>query len=404
MTGYIYDAEGNRVAKGTLTSFSCDLTQNGFATTTQYIVGHSGEQITAVDGAGHWLRTNVYVAGAPLATYDAAGLHFNLSDALGTKRLQVNATGTVEQTCQSLPFGDALSCTGAGADDNKLHFTAKERDTESGNDYFGARYLSSNVGRFISPDWSKNPQGVPYADYTNPQSLNLYAYVDNRPLVQEDSTGHFTNSPNEHFGCLDEMGDGNMNGSNCSSFMNPQYTGASSSIPGETALDNGENQYISGDYGSADSSNKDPGGVAPNNGKPGTSGCIATGLQSTFPGSTATMGSSTGEVGGHWNFSLQLQFSSQDAANTFSSMYTAASSGWDPPARFGSGPALHLENLGSFSVSDGTYTIGATAHIDLFNPDTGAGGIAGHVLDDGAWGHIVQFFGGNIDPNGCPFR
>ena len=139
---------------------------------------------------GNWLRSNVYAAGAPLATYDTNGLHFNLSDALGTKRVQVNATGVVEETCQSLPFGDQLSCTGPGADANKLHFTAKERDTESGNDYFGARYLSSNVGRFLSPDWSKNPQGVPYADFSNPQSLNLYAYVNNNPLSSVDLDGH----------------------------------------------------------------------------------------------------------------------------------------------------------------------------------------------------------------------
>ena len=33
-------------------------------------------------------------------------------------------------------------------------FTGKERDTESGNDYFGARYYSSSMGRFMSPDWS----------------------------------------------------------------------------------------------------------------------------------------------------------------------------------------------------------------------------------------------------------
>jgi RHS repeat-associated protein len=31
--------------------------------------------------------------------------------------------------------------------------TGKERDTESGNDYFGARYYNSSMGRFMSPDW-----------------------------------------------------------------------------------------------------------------------------------------------------------------------------------------------------------------------------------------------------------
>ena len=30
--------------------------------------------------------------------------------------------------------------------------TGKERDTESGNDYFEVRYYSSAMGRFLSPD------------------------------------------------------------------------------------------------------------------------------------------------------------------------------------------------------------------------------------------------------------
>ncbi len=31
-------------------------------------------------------------------------------------------------------------------------YTGKERDAESGLDYFGARYYGSNMGRFMSPD------------------------------------------------------------------------------------------------------------------------------------------------------------------------------------------------------------------------------------------------------------
>ena len=33
-------------------------------------------------------------------------------------------------------------------------YTGKERDTESGLDNFGARYDSSSLGRFMTPDWS----------------------------------------------------------------------------------------------------------------------------------------------------------------------------------------------------------------------------------------------------------
>ena len=49
------------------------------------------------------------------------------------------------------------------------YFTGKERDNASGLDYFGARYNSSAIGRFMSPD--------PLARHTvDPQTLNRYSY------------------------------------------------------------------------------------------------------------------------------------------------------------------------------------------------------------------------------------
>jgi RHS repeat-associated protein len=70
--------------------------------------------------------------------------------------------------------------------------TGKERDTESGLDYFGARYYGSSMGRFMSPDWSDTPMAIPYGDLENPQSLNMYAYVNNNPLSNVDDDGHAT--------------------------------------------------------------------------------------------------------------------------------------------------------------------------------------------------------------------
>jgi RHS repeat-associated protein len=66
----------------------------------------------------------------------------------------------------------------------------KERDSESGNDYFDARYYSSEMGRFLSPDWSTKEDPVPYAKLDDPQTLNLYAYVLNNPLRLVDDDGH----------------------------------------------------------------------------------------------------------------------------------------------------------------------------------------------------------------------
>ena len=49
---------------------------------------------------------------------------------------------------------NATACCLSAASSATSNSTGKERDTESGNDYFGARYYASSMGRFMSPDWS----------------------------------------------------------------------------------------------------------------------------------------------------------------------------------------------------------------------------------------------------------
>ncbi|MGH9475962.1 MAG: RHS repeat-associated core domain-containing protein [Terriglobales bacterium] len=58
-------------------------------------------------------------------------------------------------------------------------------------DSIGARYYTSAVGRFLTPDWSAAPEATPYADLSNPQSLNLYGYVLNNPATATDPDGHW---------------------------------------------------------------------------------------------------------------------------------------------------------------------------------------------------------------------
>jgi hypothetical protein len=114
--GYLYDAEGRRVAKGTITpnaSQPCNPATNGFSLTESYVLGQGGEQLTTLtwsNGNSTWQSTNVYGEGKLLATYDAAGLHFQLTDPLGTRRVQTNSAAEAELDCQSLPFGDQQSC------------------------------------------------------------------------------------------------------------------------------------------------------------------------------------------------------------------------------------------------------------------------------------------------------
>jgi RHS repeat-associated protein len=132
-------------------------------------------------------HNNVWAGGKLLATYDNDGVHFYVDDPLGTRRVQTDYTGVPEQTCQSLPYGDGETCA---ATPTEHLFTGKERDAESGNDYFGARYYGSSMGRFMSPDWAAKAEPVPYAKLDDPQSLNLYAYVLNNPLTRIDPDGH----------------------------------------------------------------------------------------------------------------------------------------------------------------------------------------------------------------------
>jgi RHS repeat-associated protein len=215
--GYLYDAEGTRVAKGTITpvanpatqTLSCDPTTNGFQFIENYVLGPSGEELTmfgVANGTTTWQRTNVFVGGKLLATYDTTGLHFQIEDPLGTRRMQLSgelaSMGQPETDIQSLPYGDQLNiytdsrAPGTADDSTPLHFTGKERDTESGNDYFGARYYASSMGRFLSPD----PSQLYYADPTNPQSFNLYSYALNNPLTKGDQTGLYCTYFKNDFG------------------------------------------------------------------------------------------------------------------------------------------------------------------------------------------------------------
>src|SRR5438093_4367229 len=68
---------------------------------------------------------------------------------------------------------------------NAFGFTGKERDGESGLDYFSARYCSAAQGRFTSID----PVAMSRDKMKDPQLLNMYAYTRNNPLRYIDPTG-----------------------------------------------------------------------------------------------------------------------------------------------------------------------------------------------------------------------
>lgn len=182
---YVYDADGRRVAK-----------KNGSAFTVDYILDQSGSELAQLDGGGTLIRGEIYADGRHVGTYTNQGLYFTFTDHLGTERIRRNADGSALESCTNLPFGDGQVCS--GTDVSALHFTGKERDSESGLDNFGARYDASSMGRFMTPDplpwvdWQhgNKEERQHFADFiSNPQNFNMYAYVDNNPTSKTDPTG-----------------------------------------------------------------------------------------------------------------------------------------------------------------------------------------------------------------------
>jgi RHS repeat-associated protein len=112
------------------------------------------------------------------------------TDGVGSVRVITDEGGDVVERHDYLPFGE--ECTtgacetnpqGGGGDDRK--FTGKERDTETGLDYFGARYYAASTARFTSVD----PATTFQANLTDPQRWNRYAYARNNPLTFVDPDG-----------------------------------------------------------------------------------------------------------------------------------------------------------------------------------------------------------------------
>jgi RHS repeat-associated protein len=158
-------------------------TRGGSSSLTQYQVSNATNVSFAVDKAT--------VPSSPTA--ETSTTYF-FADNIGTTQFEVSSGGWPIYAGQFDAYGQELaqpiapsqvgSYIGQPAPET-FRFTGKERDAESGLDYFGARYLGSSMGRWTSPD----PGWFLAVDLGNPQSWNQYAYVINNPLTYIDPNG-----------------------------------------------------------------------------------------------------------------------------------------------------------------------------------------------------------------------
>lgn len=141
-------------------------------------------------------------AESSMAGSTVQGTQYVVGDNLGSTRLaMMGSTATERHDYQ--PFGYEFfpttgnwrlgsGITGYNVNTIRQKFTGQERDSETGLDYFGARYFSGAQGRFTSPDPMVHP-AQSHAGLkgflSEPQRWNKYAYVSNNPLKYTDPNG-----------------------------------------------------------------------------------------------------------------------------------------------------------------------------------------------------------------------
>ncbi len=167
---YAYDAEGRRVH------------EEVGGVVKEYLYAPVGQELSIVDGNQNLLQGETYFGGRYLGTATPSWFNYAYADGQGTVRKRSNG-----ELDSNWPFGEFANYQNGVS---PIHFTGKLRDSETNLDYFGARYYSSQLGRWMTPDWSPAPAPIPYANLANPQSLNLYSYVLNNPATATDPDGH----------------------------------------------------------------------------------------------------------------------------------------------------------------------------------------------------------------------
>jgi RHS repeat-associated protein len=198
---YTYDAEGRIVSAGG-TAYTYDGASERVSKPGMLYWKGSGSDALAETSA---TDTNpvqyIFFNGKRIARLDPGTTtpKYYVADNVGSTAFVTDYLGNPLSESLFYPYG--VEQVVLSGDTNTYKFTGKQRDPETGLDNFGARYYASNLGRFMSPDWDAKPITVPYASFGDPQTLNLYTYVENAPLNKVDADGHVASHNVENIWC-----------------------------------------------------------------------------------------------------------------------------------------------------------------------------------------------------------
>jgi RHS repeat-associated protein len=140
----------------------------------------------SMQGGSGFLNEYLYVGGQRVARVANLGpIYYYYGDHLGTARLITDGGGTKCYDADYFPWGGEQHVYVNSCAQN-YKFTGKERDPDTGSDYFGARWYRNTMARFYSPD----PINLTSARLVNPgNTLNKYVYAANNPLKYIDRDG-----------------------------------------------------------------------------------------------------------------------------------------------------------------------------------------------------------------------
>ncbi len=195
---YSYDAENRPYSAASVTYYYNGMGERVAKSSGKlYFLGSGSGPIVETDTNGTISTEFIFFNGKRVARRDnpSGSVHYYFADQIGSANVITNANGTtIESESDFYPYGgERIVVTDTTG--NQYKFSGKERDTETTMDYFGARFYSSNYGRFLTADWTATPSPTPFANINDPQSFNLYSYVENNPTTGIDPDGHAPNNP-----------------------------------------------------------------------------------------------------------------------------------------------------------------------------------------------------------------